>query len=95
MKKSFETELKDPETNETLKVEVRVCDSMGGLEVFIEGYGTNGCKAGHGAPFALDFHDGELRLLVWADINDEDPTHTIDLSEARETNRKSEREQGA
>jgi len=32
--------------------------------------------------------EGELRCLVWADINQEDPTHLINLDGAKVTNRK-------
>ena len=41
------------------------------------------------APILLERHDGKLRLVVWADINEQEPTHIIDLSGALESNRHS------
>ncbi len=38
-------------------------------------------------PILLERHRGTVRLLVWADINQEEPTHVIDLSGAKETAR--------
>lgn len=53
-----------------------------GVEIFIEGMGTR-CERG-GSPIYLDKHDGRYVLKVWADINQEDPTHVIDLEKAYE-----------
>jgi hypothetical protein len=36
----------------------------------------------------LESVNGHLRVIIWADINAEDPTHIIDLEGARETARK-------
>ncbi len=41
------------------------------------------------APVLLERHRGKLRLVVWANINQQEPTHIIDLSEALESNRHS------
>tara|TARA_B100000900_G_scaffold366696_1_gene342711 strand:- start:442 stop:681 length:240 start_codon:yes stop_codon:yes gene_type:complete len=56
--------------------------SEAGVEIFIEGMGTR-CEQG-GSPIYLDKHDGKWVLKVWADINQEDPTHVIDLEKAYE-----------
>jgi len=45
---------------------------------------------GYRAVAILEVWEGELRLIVWADINQEDPTHTIDLSGAKVSARKPE-----
>lgn len=52
------------------------------------GYGTAMMAPGRGGPVAVQYVDGELHLLVWADINKEEPTHSISLEGAREYNRK-------
>jgi len=57
------------------------------LLIAIDGYGENTSHRG-GYPILLEKHEGRLRLLIWADINQEDPTHIIDLEGAKETNRK-------
>jgi hypothetical protein len=40
------------------------------------------------APVLLERNEGRVRLVVWADINEQDPTHMIDLSDALESNRR-------
>ena len=56
----------------------------GGIEVYIEGYGTKNMPPGTSAPIYLEIQNGVPKLYVWADINSEDPTHIIDLSGAKE-----------
>lgn len=36
----------------------------------------------------IEFYNGKWWVRVWADINEEDPTHSIDLSGAMDTARK-------
>lgn len=52
------------------------------LEISIEGMGVMTEKGG--APIFLELHDNKVLLHVWADVNEEDPTHTIDLTGAFE-----------
>lgn len=59
-----------------------------GFEVLFDGYGVKNIEPGHGPSIYVEYYDGKLRLLVWADINQEEPTHTIDLSGALESQRK-------
>jgi len=54
-------------------------------EIFIGGMGTAGRQ--NDAPIYIECHEGEWRLIVWADINSHDPTHIIDMSGAFESNR--------
>ena len=77
--------------NQGLKVYTRVGTvtidaSDVGVEIGIEGYGLAELDDG---PFIyIDmFCDGAPKLLVWTDINNPNPTHTIDISGALETNR--------
>lgn len=58
------------------------------IELYFSGYGVQTMEPGHGPPIHLEYYAGKLMLRVWADINQEDPTHTIDLSGALESNRK-------
>ena len=60
------------------------------LVIKIDGYGDFGSADGYGEPIYLEHYDGKLVLRVWADINQEDPTHTIDLSGALEAAREVE-----
>ena len=59
------------------------------LEVFIDGMGTR-CTP-NDSPIYLEFFEGKWWLRVWSDINKEDPTHSIDMSSALESNRKNEK----
>jgi len=55
-----------------------------------EGYGDHDSVDGCGTPVLLERYKGRLRLIVWADINQEGPTHMISLEGAREDNRLSD-----
>lgn len=69
-----------------------------GLKIFVdassrwmwirpEGYGDASAQDGHGAPIGIEYYNGRLRLIVYSDINEQDP-QIIDLEDARESNRK-------
>jgi hypothetical protein len=53
-----------------------------------EGYGDCGTEDGYGFPVVIEYYEKDVRVLVWADINQEDPTHVISLSGAKESNRR-------
>jgi len=57
-----------------------------GLEIFVEGYG-GGAAMPKGSPIFLEHYDGKLVLRVHGDVNQEDPTHQIELEAAREDKR--------
>lgn len=81
----------DPEHDTKIPVALSVDQNF--IQFEAEGY--NACGAADEQPIgegnrsfvAFEVYEGRLRLLVWADINQEDPTHTIDLEEARVSNR--------
>jgi hypothetical protein len=67
-----------------------------GVELSVEGYGVSSQDGG--AFIYLDMDAAEIAkpgLLVWADINQEDPTHVIDFSGALNSNYKQKQEEGA
>jgi hypothetical protein len=55
-----------------------------GLCICLDGYGVYGCSPGVGGPIYLERYEGRVRLVVWGDINSEEPTHLIDLEGANE-----------
>jgi hypothetical protein len=57
------------------------------LTIQIEGYGCTHLDPGFAPIICLQWEDGEFRLTVYSDINDEEPTHTVTLEKARESNR--------
>ena len=56
------------------------------LEVFVKGVGLCG-SIGDDSAIYLEHYQGKWVLRVWADINQEDPTHVIDMSGALHTAR--------
>ncbi len=55
------------------------------IDIFVEGLGTCGMAEGQGQVVSLEKYEGKWVLHVWADINEEDATHRIDLSGALES----------
>lgn len=64
--------------------EVVIDCSDGAITLHFQGYGTRTMAEGHGEPLMVEFYEGELRVVAWADISQEDPSHTISLEPARE-----------
>lgn len=60
----------------------------GSISIGIEGYDDYYSENSCGTPIYLELYEGKLVLRVWADINSQDPTHVIDLEQAKESNRK-------
>lgn len=56
------------------------------LLIGVEGYGEKNGN-GDGFPILIELHGGELLVRLWADINQEDPTHCISMEGARENAR--------
>ena len=83
----LEAMLKDTaeKTPELLKVSIDCRES--GINIRPKGYGDFDSPSGFGAPIYIELHDGELRLIVWSDINEQEPTHVISLERAREDGR--------
>jgi hypothetical protein len=76
--------LKDVGPDHRGSLPVRVVANESAISIFPEGYGDFGSAEGHGCPVFLELHQGRLRLVVFADIGQEDPTHIIDLEGAKE-----------
>lgn len=60
----------------------------GCVQLGFDGYGDAGSAEGHGRPVTVEYYGNQVRVLVWADINQEDPTHIIPLDEAKEEKRR-------
>lgn len=54
------------------------------IYLYPEGYGDAGTENGYGCPVMIERWEGGLRVVIWGDINREDPTHIISLEGARE-----------
>jgi len=74
----------DPESIGNLPVRIQATDFS--VALFPEGFGDFASAQGHGCPVSLEFYRGRLRLIVFPDINTEDPM-IIDLDGAKEDRR--------
>ena len=73
------------------KLKIRVTSESGSLIIYPEGYGDCGSADGHGVPVFLELWEGRLRVVVFADINEQDP-QVIDMETAKESERTPEPE---
>ena len=86
-KETFTISIKEQCTESPAKVvRVNVLSETGKLWIQPEGYGDKTSADGHGYPVSLGIWQGRLRLIVFSDINAEDP-QIIDLENAKETTR--------
>lgn len=69
-------------------------DDNGVLYIEPEGYGDFYSNDGDGTPIMIEFDTKGIRIVAWADINQQEPTHTIDMRNALETNREAANEDG-
>lgn len=77
--------LTDPVTKDSVLVKIRLQE--GGVGIAVEGYGDFGSTDGEGEPIYVEYYNGKLVAHLWADINKEDPTHSVELEGALEGNR--------
>lgn len=83
-KRELEITLIDAEPSFDGQQPIKVVTDSQGVSIEARGFGDCGSADGHGSPIFLELYQGSLRLLVWADINDEEPTHVINLDGAKE-----------
>lgn len=61
-----------------------------GIAIRPVGYGDKLSPDGQGSPLLIEFRNGIPVLIVWDDINNEEPSHIISLQRAAESKRRSE-----
>lgn len=83
-----------------LKLDVADAEALGmhrHLELEIEnqgiairpvGYGDKLSMSGQGCPILVEFRNGIPTVIIWDDINREEPSHVISLRNAAESNRR-------
>ena len=64
-----------------------VVHCRGAVEIKVAGYGDHDSEDGHGTIVRVEERNGSVRVIVWSDINNPDPT-IIDMWAAMESNRK-------
>jgi len=58
-----------------------------GISLIFNGYSDCASIDDEGVPVFVEYYDGKLRALIYADINSEEPTQVIDLAGARNDKR--------
>jgi hypothetical protein len=86
-KKIIDVKLADADSESLGTLPVRIEASDFAISIFPQGHGDLGSADGHGCPLFIEFYKGRLRVIVFPDINVEDP-QIIDLSGAREDRRR-------
>ena len=71
----------DPDHHGSLPIKIVSNDSI--ISIFPDGYGDFGSTPGHGCPVFMELYQGRLRLIVFPDINNQEPI-LIDLEAARD-----------
>jgi hypothetical protein len=84
------TILRDAQPDHGDRLPIRLVVSPNGVSLHAEGYGDRTSAAGHGTPVFIELYRGELRVILWTDINEEDPTHVIPLDGAKEGRRRAD-----
>lgn len=82
-KQTLELKLADADSESLGTLPVRIEASDFAISIFPQGHGDFGSADGHGCPLFIEFYRGCLRVIVFPNINIEDPK-IIDLSGARE-----------
>ena len=75
--------LKDPVTHRSQKV-IAISPRENQIAIKAKGYGRRGTKNSYGNSIIIEWCDGKLFVSVWDDINQIEPNHRIDLSNAKE-----------
>lgn len=75
-----------PDSLRPSEIKVKILSEGGQIWIQPEGYGEKCAADGEGWPIGIEIWQGKLRLILFDDINSEDP-QIIDLENARETAR--------
>lgn len=86
----IECELEDKSGEPFEKTNLSVELVNGAIQIKAKGYGDNLSADDDGVPIIIEQFNGELRVVVWGDINQEDATDIISLEGAKEIKRESE-----
>jgi len=65
------------------KQQVKLVASPLAATVYADGYGVKSIRDRTGVVICIRLYNGELAVLIWSDINQQEPTHVISLENAR------------
>lgn len=75
------------QSGEVRPLDVTIKHVNGSIFLCPDGYGDACSEDGMGDPIMIEVYDGQVRVILWSDINKEDPTHIINMEKSREDNR--------
>jgi hypothetical protein len=84
MDQQIDFKLLDDDTGKGPALKGMVQIGTGTIMLHFEGFGDGGSPKGEGFPVCLLWQNGELKLYVWDNINNEEASHIINLAGARE-----------
>lgn len=87
---TLNTKIRDAATGKELPITIDVSEQ--GIFIGAKGYGEKTTYSHLARPIMIECDHGELRVIVWSNINEEDPTSVINMMGARESNRKEDEE---
>jgi hypothetical protein len=70
------------------KLECKIDCEGDAIWIGVEGYGDAGSETGHGFPIKVELYEGELKVLLFGDINNCDPTVNYSMQGAMESARR-------
>ena len=73
------------ESSTVIDAEVEIGQDF--IAVRFLGYGDHNSVDGEGTPILIENQGGVPKVVLWSDINEEDPTHRISLECAAESRR--------
>jgi hypothetical protein len=83
--------LKDEGISKRGDITGHIDNSLGfGIALHFNGYSDYCSKDSIGTPIYIESFEGDLRAIIYADINQEDPTHIISLENSKNSNRLAE-----
>jgi hypothetical protein len=71
-----------------LQLPVRISIRAGCISLHFPGFGDNASTDAAGEPFHIEYSKGIPRVIVFGNINQEEPTHVISLTAAKLSDRK-------
>lgn len=83
----LEVALTDRDHNFPDKLPVKVEINPDGIFINPQGYGDLASADGFGCPLFLELYQGNLRVIIYKDINQEEP-EIVNLEQAKESARK-------
>lgn len=75
------------QSEEEGSIKLKATDGTCGFLIAAEGYGEKCSDVNYSHPVLIELYEGELRVVIWNDINKEDPTHIISLEGAKDDKR--------